>query len=61
MRLDDVELARVTDINALQLQLGEIDQKNSIKTEEGEADMIKMLDTVRAIPNTHDPKLKPQK
>ena len=49
------------DLNSLQLQLGEIDQKNSIKTEDGEADMIRMLDTVRAIPNVHDPKLKPYK
>ncbi len=50
-----------SDLNAMQLQLEEIDRKNSIKTEDGEADMIRMLDTVRAIPNTHDPKLKPHK
>lgn len=50
-----------SDLNALQLQLDEIDRKNSIKTEDGEADMIRMLDTVRAIPSTPDPKLKPQK
>lgn len=50
-----------SDLNALQLQLEEIDRKNSIKTEDGETDMIRMLDTVRAIPNVHDPKLKPYK
>ena len=50
-----------SDLNALQLQLEEIDRKNSIKNEDGETDMIRMLDTVRAIPNVHDPKLKPYK
>lgn len=50
-----------SDLNAMQIQLEEIDRKNSIKTEDGEADMIRMLDTVRAIPNVQDPKLKPHK
>lgn len=49
------------DIIAIQMQLEEIDRKNSIKTEDGESDMIRMLDTVRAIPNVQDPKSKPQK
>ncbi len=50
-----------SNLTAIQLQLEEIDRKNSIKTEEGEAEMIRMLDTTRAIPNVHNPKLKPHK
>jgi len=50
-----------SDLNSMQLQLDEIDRKNKIKTEDGEADMIRMLDTVRAIPNVSNPKLNPQK
>ena len=50
-----------SDINSIQVQLDEIDRKNNIKTEDGEADMIRMLDTVRAIPNVPNPKLNPQK
>jgi hypothetical protein len=36
----------------LQLQFGKIDQKSQIKMEDGEQDMIRMLDTTRAIPMT---------
>jgi hypothetical protein len=55
----------VQEINAevasIQWQLDEIRRKSEIKTEEGESDMLKMLDTTRAIPMVHDPKLKPYK
>jgi hypothetical protein len=55
----------VQEINAevasIQRQLDEIRRKSEIKTEEGESDMLKMLDTARAIPMVHDPKLKPYK
>jgi len=55
----------VQEINAevasIQWQLDEIRRKSEIKTEEGESDMLKMLDTARAIPMVHDPKLKPYK
>lgn len=37
------------ELRSLQNQLAEIDQKNNIKMEDGEADMIRMLDTSRAI------------
>lgn len=40
------------ELQSLQLQFGEIDQKSQIKMEDGEADMIRMLDTTRAIPST---------
>jgi hypothetical protein len=40
------------EIQSLQFQFGEIDQKSQIKIEDGEADMIKMLDTTRAIPSS---------
>jgi hypothetical protein len=44
------------EIQSLQLQFAEIDTKNQIKMEDGEEEMIKMLDTTRAIsvesPNT---------
>lgn len=40
------------ELAALQQQFSEIDQKNLIKMEDGEADMIRMLDTVRAIPSS---------
>ena len=50
-----------SNLYSMQLQLDEIDRKNNIKTEDGEADMIRMLDTTRAIPNVQNPKLKPRK
>ena len=40
------------EIQSLQLQFGKIDQKSQIKMEDGEQDMIRMLDTTRAIPMT---------
>ncbi|MCF6129663.1 hypothetical protein L1S35_08260 [Flavobacterium sp. AS60] len=53
----------VQEINAevasMQWQLDEIKRKSEIKTEDGEDDMLRMLDTARAIPNT--PNLKPTK
>jgi hypothetical protein len=36
---------------SLQSQLDEIVRKNTIPKEEGESDLIQMLDTSRAIPN----------
>lgn len=42
------------ELRSLQNQLAEINQKNNIKMEDGEADMIKMLDTSRAI-KTNNP------
>ncbi|WP_191019213.1 hypothetical protein [Flavobacterium selenitireducens] len=48
-------IALVNDINVelqgLQTQLDEIDRKSAIPKEQGEGDMIRMLDTARAIPN----------
>lgn len=37
------------ELKSVQLQMAEIDQINSIKIEDGEQDMIRMLDTTRAI------------
>ena len=52
---DDKVIALIKDINieisSLCQQLEEIERKNSIPLEEGESEMIKMLDTTRAIPN----------
>jgi hypothetical protein len=50
-----------TEVASMQFQLEEITRKSNIKLEDGESDMLKMLDTTRAIPMTHDPKLKPYK
>jgi hypothetical protein len=44
------------EVNALQFQLEEITRKSQIKMEDGESDMLQMLDTTRAIPNS--PKVK---
>lgn len=41
-----------TELVSLQNQMDKIVQKSKIPLEEGESDMIKMLDTTRAIPNT---------
>ena len=49
-----------TEVASLQNQLDEITRKGQIKMEDGENDMLKMLDTTRAIP-TNDPNLKPVK
>lgn len=40
-----------TELGSLQMQMAEITRKNQIPKEEGEADMLRMLDTARAIPN----------
>lgn len=56
---DKKVIALISDINtelsALQLQMGEIVRRSQIPKEEGEADMLRMLDTARAIPNTPKP------
>lgn len=41
-----------TEIASLNAQLDEIKRRGEIKIEEGEGDMIRMLDTTRAIPNS---------
>jgi len=46
-----------TQLAALQNQMDKIVQKNKIPLEEGESELIKMLDSARAIPNT--PQLDP--
>lgn len=52
---DQKVVTLVTEINiqlvSLQSQLDEIVRKNTIPKEEGESDLIQMLDTSRAIPN----------
>jgi hypothetical protein len=52
---DQKVVALVTEINiqliSLQSQLDEIVRKSTIPKEEGESDLIQMLDTSRAIPN----------
>ncbi len=45
-----------TVVASLQWQLDEIKRKSEIKIEDGEGDMIRMLDTTRAIPNNPVPK-----
>lgn len=51
----------VQEVNAelvsMQSQLDEIKRKSEIKMEDGESDMIRMLDTTRAIPNNPEPKI----
>lgn len=44
-----------TQLVALQNQMNKIVQKSKIPLEEGESDLIKMLDSARAIPNTLPP------
>lgn len=53
-----VELVNEVNVElvSIQAQLDEIDRKSKIKLEDGEADMIRMLDTARAIPT--NPNLK---
>jgi len=41
-----------TELNALYREMDEIVRKSEIPKEEGESDMIRMLDTTRAIPST---------
>lgn len=40
-----------TEVASLQFQLDEIVRKSNIKIEDGESDMLRMLDTTRAIPS----------
>lgn len=44
-----------TELASLQKEMDKIVQKNKIPLEEGESDLLKMLDTARAIPNTIQP------
>ena len=46
-----------TEISSLQFQFEEINRKSQIKIEDGESDMLKMLDTIRAIPNNSNAKI----
>ena len=54
----------VSDINielvSLQRQMDKITEKSKIPVEEGESDLLKMLDTTRAIPNSPIDKNIPQ-
>ena len=56
---DDKVVALIIEINielrSLQNQLDEIVRKSTIPKEEGESDLLKMLDTSRAIPNKPQP------
>jgi len=45
------------EVASMQWQFDEIKRKSEIKMEEGEGDMIRMLDTTRAIPNNPEPKI----
>lgn len=44
-----------TELASLQKEMDKIVQKNKIPLEEGESDLLKMLDTARAIPNIPQP------
>ena len=46
-----------TEVTSLQMQFDEIKRKSEIKIEDGEGDMIRMLDTTRASPTTAFPKI----
>ena len=60
MNLDNIPAEKVvalipeinTAVASLQLQFEEIVRKDKIPMEQGESDMIRMLDTARAIPST---------
>lgn len=60
---DKKVIALIPEINAelvsLQNQMEKIIQKNKIPLEEGESDLLKMLDAARAIPNTPSPIVDP--
>jgi hypothetical protein len=45
------------EIASLQAQIDEIKRKSEIKIEDGEGDMLRMLDTTRAIPSNPNPKI----
>ena len=69
MNLDEIPADKVVssieginqELRSLQMQLEEIVNKSLIPLEEGESDMIKMLDTTRAIPNSKPEILEPEK
>jgi hypothetical protein len=46
-----------TEVASMQWQLDEIKRKSEIKTEDGEGDMLRMLDTARAIPTNPNQKI----
>jgi len=46
-----------SELVSMNAQLNEIKRKSEIKIEDGEADMIRMLDTARAIPTNPNPKI----
>jgi hypothetical protein len=56
---DKKVIVLVSEINAelvsLQRQMDKITEKSKIPVEEGESDMLQMLDTTRAIPSTPTP------
>jgi len=60
---DQKVIALIADINAevgaIQAQMGEIVRRSRIPKEEGEADMLRMLDTARAIPTNPSPQPEP--
>ena len=68
MNLDAIPVDKVVlsikgvndELRSLQMQLDEIVKKSLIPLEEGESDMIKMLDTTRAIPTSRTQILLPQ-
>ena len=68
INLDDIPdqkvVALVSEVNlelvSLTQQMDEIIRKNAIPKEEGESDMIRMLDTSRAIPTVKKDKIVPQ-
>jgi hypothetical protein len=45
------------EVASMQWQFDEIKRKSEIKMEEGESDMLRMLDTTRAIPTNPEPKI----
>ena len=63
INLDDIPAEKVVslvkdtneEMRGFYRQMDEIVRKNDIPKEQGEADMIRMLDTARAIPNTPKP------
>jgi len=60
INIDDIPAQKIlilvndvnAELNSLYRQMDEIVRKNEIPKEEGESDMIRMLDATRAIPNT---------
>jgi hypothetical protein len=62
---DQKVIALIPEINtqlvALQNQMDKMVQKNKIPLEEGESELLKMLDTTRAIPNTPQQQPNPNK